>query len=162
MPARRYTVFMARSRQLRPPTFDPPLDRWPPAGVYQLRLRVSVGLHLTIGRLGRFWFPPGRYVYTGRAARGLAARVQRHVDLCCGRGVWRQHWHIDYLLAHPAVRLERVTVASKDPAAECLVSQSVAGDAIAPGFGASDCRRGCRTHLWRVPRAARGQRAAHP
>jgi hypothetical protein len=39
--------------------------------VYQLHLRVSVTISVRIGRPGRFTFPPGSYVYTGRASRAL-------------------------------------------------------------------------------------------
>ena len=105
------------SRCSRSPTFIPPIERWPAAGVYQLHLRVSVAIRVRIGRLGLFTFPPGWYVYTGRAARGLRARVQRHVA-----GARRKHWHIDYLLAHPEVRIERVELASDNPEVAALRS----------------------------------------
>jgi Uri superfamily endonuclease len=119
-----------------------PLRDWPDSGVYQLWLRVSVAIRVRVGRLGTFRFPAGRYVYTGRAARGLRARVQRHI-----RGARCQHWHIDYLLARRDVRLERVTLASPDPRDECVINQATCGTAVVPGFGASDCRQRCRAHL---------------
>ncbi len=125
---------------------DPPLETWPEAGVYQVWLRVGTDLRVTVGKLGRFRFRAGTYVYTGRASRGLRARVLRHVQ-----GEGRKHWHIDYLLAHRHVRIERVVLASFDPEMECSVNKS-AGETglwVAPGFGASDCRDGCMAHLWR-------------
>lgn len=138
-----------RAARAKPPApvFDPPADSWPLRGVYQLHVRVSAAISVTIGRLGRFRFPAGRYVYTGRASRGLLPRVCRHV-----RGARRRHWHIDYLLAAPGVRIERVVLASANPDDECLCNRRVArgGDAPAPGLGASDCRAGCKAHLWRV------------
>jgi Uri superfamily endonuclease len=126
------------------PLFEPPLERWPAAGVYQVWLRVPAALHLRIGRLGRFDFPPGLYVYTGRAARGLKARVLRHAH-----GGRRQHWHIDYLLHRLAVRIVRITLASANPNDECRVNRATARTArpVAPGFGASDCGEGCSSHL---------------
>lgn len=132
-------------------TFVPPLGRWPDRGVYQLWLRVSVDLRVTVGRLGRFHFPAGLYVYTGRAARALRARVLRHV-----RGSPRKHWHIDYLLAGRGVRIERVALASDDPREECACHQTVSrrGRYVAPGFGASDCREGCSAHLCLMVRRA--------
>jgi Uri superfamily endonuclease len=138
------------SRCPRSVTFEPPLDLWPDHGVYQLWLRVSVDLRVTVGRLGRFRFPAGRYVYTGRAARGLRARVLRHV-----RGAVRKHWHIDYLLAYRAVRIGRVTLASDNPQDECIRHQGVAGRVrcVAAGFGSSDCRARCSAHLWLVGRS---------
>lgn len=128
-----------------PPPFEPPLDDWPTAGVYQLWLRVSVGIRVRVGRLGWCMFPPGLYVYTGRAGRGLPARVRRHVR----RGTVRR-WHIDYLLGRREVWLERVTLASREPTDECPVNQAVGGCVIVPGFGSSDCHAGCGAHLLQV------------
>jgi Uri superfamily endonuclease len=91
--------------------------------------------------------PPGLYVYTGRAARGLATRVQRHL-----RGSGRKHWHIDYLLSLPEVEVVRVVLASDRPGDECRVNQAVRGQIVARGFGASDCGQGCRAHLKLVDR----------
>ena len=129
------------------PAFDPPLDSWPDAGVYQLRLRVSVAICVSVGKLGRITFPPGLYVYTGRAARALRARVLRHVG-----GARRKHWHIDYLLARRETRVQRVTLLSRDPADECAVNVDAGrtGRAVADRFGASDCRSQCPAHLWLV------------
>jgi Uri superfamily endonuclease len=141
---------MKNTRRLpRSAVFVPPLEHWPAAGVYQLWLRVPVDLRVTIGRLGRFTFPVGVYVYTGRASRGLAARVLRHVN-----GARRKRWHIDYLLARREVHVERLVLASNDPDDECVVNQTLASKAecIARRFGASDCRAGCEAHLWRVGR----------
>ncbi len=140
---------MRKRRRLksRPPVFDPPAERWPAQGVYQLHVRVSAAVTVTVGRLGRFRFPAGHYVYTGRASRGLLARVRRHVT-----GGRRRHWHIDYLLATRGVTIERVALVSPDPEAECSCNLATGRSAsvAAPGFGASDCRAGCGTHLWLV------------
>ena len=126
------------------PIFEPPLERWPTAGVYQLWLRVSVEARVTVGRLGRFNFPAGRYIYTGRASGGLRARVERHIH-----GGRRLHWHIDYLLCRREVRVERVGLVSENPDDECPVNQTAIrnGSLVIPSFGASDCRRGCLSHL---------------
>jgi Uri superfamily endonuclease len=115
--------------------------------VYQLRIRVRRAVVLRVGGLGRVRFLAGTYVYTGRASRGLRARVLRHVH--AGR---RRHWHIDYLLANAAARVVGVVLASKDPEDECRVNGAGAekGWVALPRFGASDCRSGCPGHLWRV------------
>ena len=112
-------------------------------------LRVGAEVAVTVGRLGRFVFSRGVYVYTGRASRGLQARVRRHIN-----GATRKHWHIDYLLAHPRVRIMRVVLASPDPKMECTVNQSIdpRGECVVPGFGASDCHNGCLAHLWHMPK----------
>lgn len=124
-------------------------DHWPSAGVYQLWIIVSRECRCRIGGLGSQCFPRGLYVYTGRASRSLVARVTRHL---CGSP--RRHWHIDHLLAQPTVRIGRVTLASQEAADECRVNQRTGGEVIVPGFGASDCRSGCGSHLLRVARTA--------
>jgi Uri superfamily endonuclease len=145
---------MAHSKppsRLRLAACRPALADWPDAGVYQLWLRVSAPLCPAVGRLGHLDLPPGLYVYTGRAARGLAARVRRHL-----RGSGRKHWHIDYLLSRPEVEVVRVVLASDRPGDECRMNQAVHGQIVAPGFGASDCRARCGAHLLRVGRGRCG------
>ncbi|MFH1745686.1 MAG: GIY-YIG nuclease family protein [Planctomycetota bacterium] len=126
--------------------YDPPLELWPTGGVYQLWVWVSARVWVRVGRLGRCEFSPGWYVYTGRAARGLVARVGRHVN-----GARRRHWHIDYLLARREVSIQRVVLASDDAEQECAINAAMGseGDCVVPGFGSSDCRAGCAAHLWR-------------
>jgi Uri superfamily endonuclease len=138
------------------PVFKPPLAAWPDAGVYQLWLRVTTAHRIRVGRLGRFLFPAGLYVYTGRAARALPSRIARHA-----RGTSVRHWHIDYLLASQAVRLEKIVLVSLDPAAECSLNQSVGEGAACPvpGFGSSDCRAGCKAHLCFQSARARPKKA---
>ena len=126
------------------PTFTPAFDAWPGAGVYQLWIGLRRPVKVRVGALGVIHFTEGTYIYTGRAARGLRARVLRHV-----RGAERLYWHIDYLLAQRGARIERVILASTNPDDECRVNCSVANGWVAvPGFGASDCRNGCPGHLW--------------
>jgi Uri superfamily endonuclease len=99
------------------PTFTPALDAWPDAGVYQLWIELRRSVKVGVGALGVIHFVKGMYIYTGRAARGLRARVLRHT-----RGAVRLHWHIDYLLAQRNARVERVILASTDPDDECRVN----------------------------------------
>ena len=125
--------------------YSPLPEGWPGAGVYQLWIRLNRNARITVGRLGRFVFPAGVYVYTGRASRALRARVLRHA-----KGGNKKHWHIDYLLDHRYVRLVRVGLVSVDPETECELNQAVgaSGRCVVRGFGSSDCGRGCETHLW--------------
>jgi Uri superfamily endonuclease len=111
----------------------------PRATSYQLLIEVARPLRLTIGRLGRFDFPAGRYVYTGSAVRGLDARIARHL-----RREKRLRWHIDYLLHAPGVS---VTGVIRSGRAECALNRATPGRIAANGFGASDCRAGCGAHL---------------
>lgn len=109
---------------------------------YQLLIRIARPLDIAVGKLGRFAFPEGTYVYTGSASRNLEARVARHL-----RREKTLRWHIDYLLTAPGVSVAEVRRSRVD---ECALNQATGGDIVAPGFGASDCRHGCGSHLKRV------------
>lgn len=128
-----------------------PLAKGECGGAYLLCLEVPCRLVLEAGSLGRITLAPGRYAYVGGARRSIAGRVARHCRLACGKS-GRRHWHIDHLLAHAAVRLAAVIVYER--VAECALSRRLAcrrGVSVAvPSFGASDCRSGCRTHLYRL------------
>ena len=117
---------------------DPPST----AQTYQLLIEVTAPVRVCVGRLGTFDFPAGLYAYTGSALRNLEARVSRHLARAK-----KMHWHIDYLLAAPGVRVCEVR---RHGAAECVVNQQVAGEIPVNGFGASDCREGCGSHLKRL------------
>lgn len=95
-----------------------------------------------MGRLGAFDFPAGCYIYTGSARRNIAARVRRHLA-----AEKRLHWHIDYLLAAEGVRILGTRLSARP---ECALNCATPGEVPAPGFGASDCRRGCGSHLKRL------------
>lgn len=127
--------FVATDPHLLPAVFTPQ--------TYQLLIEVAEPVRVGIGRLGVFDFPAGSYVYTGSALRNFEARVRRHCST-----VKKMHWHIDYLLAAPGVRVHDV-LRHDEP--ECLVNQRTAGEIPVPGFGASDCRQGCGSHLKRLP-----------
>jgi Uri superfamily endonuclease len=53
-------------------------------------------------------------------------------------------WHIDYLLNSPGVRITDSWTSSLP---ECRLNQSTRGEIIVNGFGSSDCRNGCGSHL---------------
>jgi len=88
-----------------------------------------------------FAFPPGYYVYTGRAMRGLESRITRHL-----RRNKKMRWHIDYLLKHG--RIVEVRRYSSD-FSECGLSRTVetlpGSRIVVRGFGSSDFR--CSAHL---------------
>lgn len=104
---------------------------------------------LAVGRLGRFTFAPGYYVYAGSAhgPGGLSARLARH-----RRREKRRHWHVDYLLAR--ARLAEAWTVVSEGRLECAWAQAVMGmpgaQVPVPRFGASDCR--CPAHLVFFPR----------
>ncbi len=114
----------------------------PPARTYQLLIELPEPVRVRIGRLGEFDFPAGRYIYTGSALCNFEARIRRHLS-----PVKKMHWHVDYLLAVPGVRVREL---ARLVEAECAVNQRTMGEILIPGFGASDCRAGCGSHLKRI------------
>ncbi|MFZ4535500.1 GIY-YIG nuclease family protein [Propionivibrio sp.] len=112
------------------------------AQTYQLLIEIAAPVRVSIGRFGTFDFPAGLYVYTGSALRNFEARVSRHLS-----PEKKMHWHIDYLLAAPGVRVREVL---RHGEAECAVNQRIVGEIPVRGFGASDCRAGCGSHLKRL------------
>jgi Uri superfamily endonuclease len=114
-------------------------------GCYQVFIRLKKGCSLSIGKLGSFYFPPGDYVYTGSAKRGLQARIERHRK----KQDKPLHWHIDYLLASPHAEIKKIRLYPSG--SECRLNRALkttfGGGIVAPGFGSSDCRFGCGSHL---------------
>ncbi|OED38921.1 hypothetical protein AB833_17995 [Chromatiales bacterium (ex Bugula neritina AB1)] len=110
---------------------------------YQLDIRIPAAISIVVGRLGTFEFPAGRYFYTGSAKTNIEARIARHV-----RADKKLRWHIDYLLAHECVSIKKVERFAEP---ECAVNQRVNGSIVVDGFGSSDCRSGCGSHLKRLP-----------
>ena len=106
---------------------------------YSLFIRVEKPQIITIGRFGSFEFISGNYIYSGSARRNLLARVNRHL-----RQEKKLRWHIDYLLSAPAVEIVKVLVST---ISECALVAAGGGSILVPGFGASDCRSGCGSHL---------------
>jgi Uri superfamily endonuclease len=109
-----------------------------------------VDIHLKVGKLGRQWFPKGYYAYTGSAigtgASSLRKRVARHLQK-------RKHkfWHIDYLLAHRDTTVTAIIAMQTDKKIECKLNSHLKNRLPAKisvlGFGASDCKENCRSHL---------------
>ncbi len=119
-------------------------------GSYALFLRLAFPVTIQVGRLGRFDFPAGTYVYFGSAfgPGGLGARLGRHL-----RGGAQIRWHVDYLRRLATVTGYCYTESTRR--LECIWSQAVAiwpGVTVpVPGFGASDCRAYCPAHLFLLP-----------
>lgn len=118
---------------------QPPTAPETAAVTYRLYIHVRRPCRVRAGRLEPAWLPPGWYVYTGSARRGLRARVARHL-----RRRKRRRWHIDWLLTRAAAEVVHVAF---DRAPECRVNRRMGGRVVIPGFGASDCRSGCGSHL---------------
>lgn len=111
-------------------------------GTYALIAKLDSQTTVSVGKLGRFNFPPGYYMYFGSALGGLSARIARHL-----RRAKRLHWHIDYLLQ--SAEVIQVWSSSGDERLECewyhTARDLPLSQDIVPGFGSSDCT--CPSHL---------------
>lgn len=115
-------------------------------GTYVLVIALEREASVAVGKLGRFAFPVGYYIYVGSARGGLSQRVHRHLEGGGGEGSSKKlRWHIDYLLQHAKV----VEMWYAENSHECLWATAVKEmpqcQIPVPGFGSSDCR--CPSHL---------------
>ncbi len=106
---------------------------------YQLFINISQNIKIQIGKLGFFTFPKGTHVYTGSARKNINTRIARHLSKHKNF-----HWHIDYLLANDQSKIIKVT---KSKISECDLNAEVKGKIIVKGFGSSDCKENCGSHL---------------
>ncbi len=117
-------------------------------GVYCICVSVEDDLKISVGSLGKVSFPVGQYLYIGSAMNGLEARILRHINT--SRGITKAiHWHIDYLLKEPTVRIDSIYVKLTEEKMECALAAEVSmvGEPV-NGFGCSDCM--CTSHLFKV------------
>lgn len=106
---------------------------------YQIHFILEETVVMEIGKLGKFEFPAGKYVYTGSARKNIEARVSRHLTKRK-----KLRWHIDYLLATSCARIIKVDLFDRE---ECVVNQETEGKILVLRFGAADCRSNCGSHL---------------
>lgn len=115
----------------------------PPGGTYTLLVELPTSATIEVGALGVHEFAPGWYGYTGSAlGSGGFSRVERHRELAAGERD-THHWHVDYLLGHPATSVDAV-ICSHGADIECSVAMALDGEPV-PDFGCSDCP--CLSHL---------------
>ncbi|MGQ9460528.1 MAG: GIY-YIG nuclease family protein [Candidatus Bathyarchaeaceae archaeon] len=122
----------------------------PTRGIYTLIIFLSKETCLNVGKLGMKSFPKGYYTYTGsalgRGATSLKQRISRHL-----RKRKRNLWHIDFLLANENAAVTAVVAAETSRKLECNMNcyMKWAGKAKIPvkGFGSSDCKENCGSHL---------------
>ena len=118
-------------------------------GIYFAIFHLPRTQAITVGRLGRFTFCRGHYLYVGSAQRNLQARLARHA---------RQHkilrWQIDYLSVR--ARFVGALLIDGPKSLECKLAAVLAQHYPRPvtGFGASDCR--CGGHLFCFPDPQQG------
>jgi len=83
----------------------------------------------------------------GMGATSLSHRILRHL-----RKEKRSFWHIDFLLAQEDAAVMSVVAApTTNRKMECHINSYIKEKCQAkiaiPGFGASDCRKNCGSHL---------------
>lgn len=106
---------------------------------YQLTFSLRSDRALTVGKLGTFQFLAGDYIYTGSAKQNMKQRLERHL-----KKTKPLRWHIDYLLTLDESIVKRIELFTES---ECRVNACTKGNTIVHGFGASDCRSHCKSHL---------------
>ena len=115
-------------------------------GCYTLVIDLRKKNWIQVGSLGKAYFPPGTYLYTGSAMNGLRGRLSRHLR----KRNKKSHWHIDYLLRCPEAYVKEVLIYAPTRQ-ECRLNQRVTtlrgAKVILKGFGASDCISRCISHL---------------
>ncbi|MBL6665082.1 MAG: DUF123 domain-containing protein [Rickettsiales bacterium] len=62
---------------------------------YQLHINIKNNIEIGIGKLGKFIFPRGHYIYTGSTKKNIDERIKKHQSNSPNK---KLHWHIDYLL----------------------------------------------------------------
>jgi len=101
--------------------------------------------------LGRYNLPGGTYLYAGSARASIKGRIMRHLRIAREKKA-KPHWHIDYILLHRNASITDVLTFSG--ISECELSQTIASSKYSkvpvPGFGSSDCRKGCPAHFFMV------------
>ena len=120
-------------------------------GAYVLHLTLTRNIQVRIKTLGERELSQGSYLYVGSAKRGMATRCARHGRLA-DQKAGKIRWHVDHLLVDPRCKL--TSIEYFPGAEECRISRRIARrkgiTAPIPRFGATDCRSGCRAHLYRV------------
>ena len=119
-------------------------------GIYTLIINVPSEKSIIVGKLGERRFPEGYYAYTGsalgKASTSLGNRLLRHLK---SRKTLR--WHIDYLTSVDDIRILKIALIFSNRNLECevnsLLCRKLNAEIIAKGFGSSDCRSRCESHL---------------
>ncbi len=111
-------------------------------GTYILILKNNKKFTKEIGSLGEISFPEGYYTYTGSVPKTNFNRIERHKDVCSGNNE-TEHWHIDYILHSPTIKIIDVFKINKNK--ECEVNNSLNADEF-HNIGASDCTN-CESHI---------------
>jgi Uri superfamily endonuclease len=134
-------------------------------GIYILMFYLGKNIKIRIGKLGTKYFLKGHYAYIG-SARGstsssLPNRIGRHLNKNK-----KKHWHIDFLLANKNTQIEKLITIFTTENIECKINALLKKklEAMVPvkGFGTSDCRQNCQSHLLYVCRKEKPEDSIYP
>jgi Uri superfamily endonuclease len=119
-------------------------------GNYTIVFRFEERTRKNLHRFGDVIFTPGYYFYCGSAhgSGGLKSRITRHLTKSS-----KKFWHIDYLkdLLFPIEVWYQASL-EKNECSFCKIFHDQTGGEIPiKGFGSSDCRNKCESHLVRFP-----------
>ena len=117
-------------------------------GVYVLLISVEDGVQMEVGALGLINLGPGMYAYVGSAlgsySSSIEGRLSRHYS-----DHKKMHWHIDYILKDPKVKLKAAIFSESRKGQECNLVKKICNYEFAfvgtKDFGSSDCS--CVSHL---------------
>ena len=113
-------------------------------GVYSLLIELKKDQKMEIGKLGKFYFPKGFYIYTGSAMNNLEKRIERHL-----RKNKKKFWHIDFFLANDFAKVISILKVKTKKKIECKLNKTILsklnGKILVNKFGSSDCN--CKSHL---------------
>ncbi|KYC54109.1 MAG: hypothetical protein AMQ74_00162 [Candidatus Methanofastidiosum methylothiophilum] len=111
-------------------------------GTYSLIIFLKDSREINIGKLGKFFFKRGYYVYNGSALGGFG-RVKYHL-----KENKINRWHIDYFLEKASI--VKIILAEVKENYEHEITYRLLkkdnAEIIVKGFGSSDCNR-CLSHL---------------
>ena len=114
--------------------------------IFRLEERTRQNLH----RFNDVEFIPGYYFYCGSAhgSGGLKSRITRHLIKSS-----KKFWHIDYLkdLLFPVEIWYQVSSERNECSFCKTFHDQMGGEIPIEGFGSSDCRNKCESHLVRFP-----------
>ena len=118
-------------------------------GVYVLIIEIPQDITIDVGSMKSEKFLKGQWVYVGsaqgKASTNLENRLKRHFSK-----KKKIHWHIDYLLDNQVI-LKDAALATTDEKKECQIVHSLIHTGNfgwgPSGFGASDCKSKCISHL---------------
>jgi len=119
-------------------------------GNYIIIFRLEERTTQKLNRFGNIELIPGYYFYCGSAhgSGGLKSRITRHLTKSS-----KKFWHIDYLkdFLFPTEVWYQVSL-EKNECSFCKTFHTqMDGEIPIKGFGSSDCRNKCGSHLVRFP-----------